>query len=145
MNKALTLLKSKGLRPTATRLQLLSVLEETGRKRMTAESIFMKVTGDGGSISLASVYRVLKELSNYGLVERGWYKEGQEIRLLFSLGRLNSKQASPEVVCVMCNRSMEVSLPKLRPELNSLAETMELQPGERPIVIQVTCPTCAER
>ncbi|WDZ95805.1 transcriptional repressor [Herbaspirillum sp. WKF16] len=143
MNKALTLLKSKGLRATVARLQLLSILEETGRARMTAENIFMRVSSEGGSLSLASVYRVLKELSISGLVDRGWYKEGQEIRLLFSLGRVGSERARPEIVCVMCNRSMDIQLPDLRPELNRLAEEMSLQPDDRPIVIQVTCPNCA--
>lgn len=143
MNKALTLLKSKGLRPTVARLQLLSVLVDKKRERMTAENIFMSVAHEGGSLSLATVYRSLKELSTHGLVERGWYKNGDEIRLHFSIGRFGGDQDTPEVACVMCNRSMDISLPNLRTELNELTEKMNLQPGARRILIQVTCPTCA--
>lgn len=147
------MLRERGLRATVARLQLLSMLEQTGDARMTAEQIFMKVAangdavskgkGKGAGLSMASVYRVLKELANCGLVERGWCHDGQEVRLLFSRGRTDGVLAQPRLLCVSCHRSMVLEMPQLREELNRMTQPLRLQPQERSIVVHVTCPDCA--
>ncbi|OWY27617.1 hypothetical protein CEJ42_18840 [Herbaspirillum robiniae] len=144
MNTVLSLLNQRGLRPTVARMQLLSALEGGGHERMTAEQIYMRIANDGASVSLATVYRVLKELSRYGLVERGWCQDGQEVRLLFSKRRAEMRDPEPEMFCVSCRRSMTVGMPALRAELNRLAVKHKLQPQDRAIVIHITCPACAK-
>lgn len=143
VNTVMSLLKARGLRPTMARLQLLSVLEQAAGERLSAEQIFMQVNGTDASLSLASVYRVLKDLSYHGLVERGWRQQGQEVRLLFALGGDPETGAQPLLQCVVCQRSMALPMPQLRDSLNTLGRAGQLQPRDGPIMVQVICPDCA--
>ncbi|MGI9344304.1 MAG: ferric iron uptake transcriptional regulator [Gammaproteobacteria bacterium] len=63
-------LKKAGLKVTAPRLKILRLLEESVEHHFGAEDIYRKLNENGNEIGLATVYRVLAQFEQAGLVTR---------------------------------------------------------------------------
>lgn len=63
-------LKKVGLRKTGPRMSILRVLETHPEQHLGADDIYRLLTDAGEEISLATVYRVLTQFENAGLVVR---------------------------------------------------------------------------
>jgi Fur family ferric uptake transcriptional regulator len=69
MNRAEEL-KSSGLKATLPRLKILGVFERAQRRHLTAEDVYRALMVDGADIGLATVYRVLMQFEQAGLLTR---------------------------------------------------------------------------
>uniref|UniRef100_Q07IM0 Ferric uptake regulation protein n=1 Tax=Rhodopseudomonas palustris (strain BisA53) TaxID=316055 RepID=Q07IM0_RHOP5 len=63
-------LRSAGLRPTQQRLALARVLFGSGDRHLTAEMLFEEATRAKVSVSLATVYNTLNQLTDAGLLRQ---------------------------------------------------------------------------
>jgi Fur family ferric uptake transcriptional regulator len=63
-------LKKAGLKATGPRLKIIRVLEEGPEHHLSAEDIYYRLTRSGEVIGLATVYRVLAQFADAGLVNR---------------------------------------------------------------------------
>lgn len=63
-------LKKAGLRKTGQRLSILRILETHADQHLGADEIYRLLIEEGEDISLATVYRVLTQFENAGLVVR---------------------------------------------------------------------------
>ena len=72
-NKAL---KNAGLKVTLPRLKILEVLQEPECHHVSAEDLYKKLIDMGEEIGLATVYRVLNQFDDAGIVTRHNF-EGQ--------------------------------------------------------------------
>ena len=75
-------LRNAGLRVTSPRLKILEVLEvlETSEERhLSAEGIYRALIENGQEFGLATVYRVLTQFENAGLVERLNFEGGVSV------------------------------------------------------------------
>ena len=63
-------LKSIGLKATFPRLKVLELFENTEVRHLTAEDVYRLLIGEGMDIGLATVYRVLTQFEQAGLLER---------------------------------------------------------------------------
>ena len=63
-------LKKAGLKVTLPRLKILEILEGNQQRHLSAEDIYKKLLETGEDIGLATVYRVLAQLADVGLVNR---------------------------------------------------------------------------
>jgi Fur family ferric uptake transcriptional regulator len=63
-------LRKVGLKATGPRLKILRVLEESPDHHLSAEDIYFQLIESGEVIGLATVYRVLAQLADVGLVNR---------------------------------------------------------------------------
>ena len=68
--KAVSRLRTAGLRPTRQRVELASVLFKGHDRHVTAESLHEEVTGLGLKISLATVYNTLHQFTHAGLLRQ---------------------------------------------------------------------------
>lgn len=64
------LLKTAGLRPTRQRLGLCQLLFEGGNRHVTAEGLHSEAGQAGFSVSLATVYNTLHQLTEAGLLNQ---------------------------------------------------------------------------
>tara|TARA_B100001123_G_C14673195_1_gene774355 strand:- start:110 stop:559 length:450 start_codon:yes stop_codon:yes gene_type:complete len=67
--KALSILKTKGIRPTSQRKQLAKIIFEKGNRHLNAEDLFSEAKKLNYKISLATIYNTLKQFSSYGLLK----------------------------------------------------------------------------
>lgn len=69
-------LKKVGLKVTLPRLRILELLESAEQKHMTADEIHRSLIDHGEEIGLATVYRVLNQFENAGLVMKHMFDDG---------------------------------------------------------------------
>ncbi len=72
-------LKNAGLKVTVPRLRVLQVMEEGNPRHLSAEDIFTQLKNMNESIGLATVYRVLTQFEEAGLVERHNFAESSAV------------------------------------------------------------------
>lgn len=69
-------LRSAGLKVTGPRIKILQVLEKNEYRHMSAEDIYRVLVETGSDVGIATVYRVLTQFENAGLVTRHNFDNG---------------------------------------------------------------------
>ena len=91
-------LKDAGLKITAPRLKILQLLESTSVRHVSAEDVYKLLLENGEEIGLATVYRVLTQFEDAGLVARHHFEGGH------SVFELSPDQHHDHIVCVKCGK-----------------------------------------
>jgi Fur family ferric uptake transcriptional regulator len=94
-------LKSTGLKATLPRLKILDVFQKGGQRHMTAEDVFRVLLQDHSDIGLATVYRVLTQFEQAGLLSRSHFESGKAVY------ELNEGTHHDHMVCLECGRVEE--------------------------------------
>ncbi len=94
-------LKKAGLKITLPRLKILEILENAKEHHLSAEDIYNQLVVTGDVIGLATVYRVLTQFEEAGLVVRHHFEGGQ------SVFELDNGTHHDHLVCVKCGRVEE--------------------------------------
>ena len=94
-------LKSSGLKATLPRIKILEIFQRAERRHMTAEDVFKALLTEGADIGLATVYRVLMQFEQAGLLTRSNFESGKAVF------ELNEGQHHDHLVCLDCGRVEE--------------------------------------
>ena len=94
-------LKSTGLKATMPRLKILDVFQKGSQRHMTAEDVFRVLLEDRSDIGLATVYRVLTQFEQAGILLRSHFESGKAVY------ELNEGQHHDHLVCLDCGRVEE--------------------------------------
>src|SRR5205823_13811834 len=94
-------LKSAGLKATLPRIKIINLFETTKQRHMTAEDVYKQLLADGLDIGLATVYRVLTQFEQAGLLVRHHFESGK------SVFELNEGKHHDHLVCMQCGRVEE--------------------------------------
>jgi Fur family ferric uptake transcriptional regulator len=89
-------LKSKGLKATLPRLKILNLFENSDERHLTAEDVYRLLLNDGMEIGLATIYRVLTQFEQAGLLIRHHFESGKAV---FELDHGNHHD---HLVCIQC-------------------------------------------
>lgn len=101
MNRPIDELKNSGLKATLPRLKVLQIFQQSGLRHLSAEDIYKRLLVDGADVGLATVYRVLMQFTQAGLLSRQTF-EGD--RAVFEL---NEGQHHDHLVCLKCGKVLE--------------------------------------
>ena len=94
-------LKSSGLKATLPRIKILEVFQHAKRRHMTAEDVFKALLTENADIGLATVYRVLMQFEQAGLLTRSNFESGKAVF------EINEGQHHDHLVCLDCGRVEE--------------------------------------
>lgn len=94
-------LKSTGLKATVPRLKILDVFQKGGQRHMTAEDVYRVLLEDRSDIGLATVYRVLTQFEQAGILSRSHFESGKAVY------ELNEGTHHDHMVCLDCGRVEE--------------------------------------
>ncbi len=72
-------LKKLGLKATTPRMKVLELLEASAQRHLSAEDIYRGLIESGEDVGLATVYRVLTQFENAGLVTRRNFEGGHSV------------------------------------------------------------------
>ena len=75
-------LKNNGLKATLPRLKILEVFQSAAMRHMTAEDVFRHLLKDNADIGLATVYRVLTQFEQAGILSRNHFESGKAVYAL---------------------------------------------------------------
>ncbi|MDP3084657.1 MAG: ferric iron uptake transcriptional regulator [Rubrivivax sp.] len=134
-------LKSSGLKATLPRIKILEVFQTAERRHMTAEDVFKALLTEGADIGLATVYRVLMQFEQAGLLTRSNFESGK------SVFELNEGQHHDHLVCLSCGRVEEFFDAEIEKRQRSVAEArgFELQDHSLALYARCTKTDCEHR
>jgi len=94
-------LKSTGLKATLPRLKILEVFQRGTQRHMTAEDVFRVLLQERSDIGLATVYRVLTQFEQAGILNRSNFESGKAVY------EINEGTHHDHLVCLDCGRVEE--------------------------------------
>ncbi len=94
-------LKKAGLKITLPRLKILEILEKSKDHHLSAEDVYRVLVEAGEDVGLATVYRVLTQFEEAGLVVRHHFSEEH------SVFELDHGEHHDHLVCVKCGKVQE--------------------------------------
>jgi Fur family transcriptional regulator, ferric uptake regulator len=134
-------LKKVGLKVTVPRLKILEILDSGERKHMSAEDIYRALIDDGDDIGLATVYRVLTQFEQAGLVHRHRFEEGRSVFELEVSGHHD------HLVCTDCGRVEEFYDEEIEKRQRTVAADLGFEIADHSLNLFVKCikPACPHR
>ena len=94
-------LKNTGLKATLPRLKILDVFQKGSQRHMTAEDVFRVLLEERSDIGLATVYRVLTQFEQAGILERSHFESGKAVY------ELNEGTHHDHLICTSCGKVEE--------------------------------------
>ncbi|WP_111977643.1 ferric iron uptake transcriptional regulator [Algibacillus agarilyticus] len=94
-------LKKAGLKVTLPRVKILEMLQEPEHQHISAEDLYKILLDKGEEIGLATVYRVLNQFDDAGIVSRHHFEGGK------SVFELSEKKHHDHLVCLKCGKVIE--------------------------------------
>lgn len=126
-------LKSSGLKATLPRIKILEVFQHAKRRHMTAEDVFKALLTDGSDIGLATVYRVLMQFEQAGLLTRSNFESGKAVF------ELNEGQHHDHLVCLSCGRVEEFFDPEIEARQRAVAAARGFELQEHSLALYANC------
>ncbi len=72
-------LKSSGLKATLPRLKILEIFQNSSVRHMSAEDVYKQLLAENLDVGLATVYRVLTQFEQAGLLSRNHFESGKAV------------------------------------------------------------------
>ncbi|MBQ6656031.1 MAG: ferric iron uptake transcriptional regulator [Ottowia sp.] len=95
-------IKSSGLKATLPRLKILEIFQRAEQRHMTAEDVYRHLLADDSSdIGLATVYRVLSQFEQAGLLTRSHFDTSKAVY------ELRDGEHHDHLVCLDCGTVLE--------------------------------------
>ena len=94
-------LKKAGLKVTLPRLKILEILQEPRNQHISAEDVYKLLIEQEEEIGLATVYRVLNQFDDAGILNRHHFEGGK------SVFEISHKEHHDHLVCLTCGKVVE--------------------------------------
>jgi Fur family transcriptional regulator, ferric uptake regulator len=94
-------LKDTGLKVTVPRLKVLDLFRHSPERHLTAEDVYRKLLDEHSDVGLATVYRVLTQFEQAGILMRHHFEGGKAVY------ELNEGGHHDHLVCLQCGRVEE--------------------------------------
>jgi Fur family ferric uptake transcriptional regulator len=130
-------LKSSGLKATLPRIKILQVFQQSERRHLTAEDVYKALLGDGSDIGLATVYRVLMQFEQAGLLTRSNFESGKAVF------ELNEGQHHDHLVCLTCGRVEEFFDAEIEARQRAVAVARGFELQEHSLALYANCTKAA--
>ena len=126
-------LKNIGLKATLPRLKILEIFQRSAVRHLTAEDVYRSLLNEELDIGLATVYRVLTQFEQAGLLSRSNFESGKAVF------ELNEGTHHDHLVCVDCGRVEEFFDPEIEKRQQAIAEERGFKLQEHALALYGTC------
>lgn len=126
-------LKSAGLKATLPRLRIINLFETSRQRHMTAEEVYRQLQSEGLEIGLATVYRVLTQFEQAGLLERHYFESGKAVF------ELNEGKHHDHLVCLQCGKVEEFYDPEIEKRQARIAKERGFEVHEHALYLYADC------
>lgn len=129
-------LKNAGLKATLPRIKILNFLEQSRVRHMSAEDVYKALLESGEEVGLATVYRVLTQFEQAGLVTRHHFEGGQ------SVFELNEGKHHDHIKCIKCGRVDEFVDKVIEERQEKIAQEYGYDMTDHALYIYGVCKVC---
>ena len=128
-------IKNSGLKATLPRIKILEIFQKTSQRHMTAEDVYKALLMEDADIGLATVYRVLTQFEQAGLLSRNHFETGK------SVFELNQGHHHDHLVCLDCGRVEEFFDAEIERRQHAIAEDRGFALQEHSLALYAACQT----
>lgn len=132
-------LKKVGLKVTIPRVTILELLQNSEKNHYSAEDVFDALRKSGHDIGLATVYRVLSQFEQAGILVKHNFEGGQAIF------ELETGEHHDHLICLKCDNIIEFFDEVLEEHQHKIADTHGFQLEEHSMVLYGVCPDCQKK
>ena len=126
-------LKNSGLKATVPRLKILDIFQRAKQTHMSAEDVFRSLILEKFDIGLATVYRVLTQFEQAGLLTRSQFEGGK------ALYELNDGQHHDHLVCLDCGHVEEFFDTEIENRQHAIARQLGFEIADHALSLYATC------
>ena len=134
-------LRNAGLKATLPRLKIIDVFEQSRQRHLSAEDVYRQLLADGVDVGLATVYRVLTQFEQAGLLVRHHFETGKAVF------ELNEGKHHDHLVCLQCGRVEEFYDDEIEKRQARIAHDRGFEISEHALYLYADCtkPRCPHR
>lgn len=136
-----TNLKNMGLKATGPRLKILELFEKAEVRHLTADDVYRLLLSENIDIGLATVYRVLTQFEQAGLLERHHFESSKAVF------EIKAGQHHDHLVCINCGRVEEFFDEEIERRQKKIAKDRGFVIQEHALYLYAECckPQCPHR
>ena len=132
-------LKSTGLKATLPRLKILEIFQSGAMRHMSAEDVFRVLLQENSDIGLATVYRVLTQFEQAGILLRHHFETGKAVY------ELNTGGHHDHIVCVKCGIVTEFHNDEIEKLQDKIAEENGYRIVDHALYMYGVCGDCRKK
>lgn len=131
-------LKNIGLKATFPRLKILDIFRKSPDRHLSAEDVYRALIGEQVEIGLATVYRVLTQFEEAGLLSRSQFDTGKAVF------ELNDGDHHDHMVCTNCGKVVEFSDTEIERRQQKIAKDNGFLLESHAMVLYGICKDCIQ-
>lgn len=132
-------LKSTGLKATLPRLKILEIFQKSDQRHLTAEDVYRLLIEDRSDIGLATVYRVLTQFEQAGILVRSNFEGAKAIF------ELDDGSHHDHLICVSCGKVEEFHDPEIEARQIAVAEKLGYTLSDHELTLFGICSDCQKK
>ena len=126
-------LKHSGLKATLTRIKVLEVFQKASQRHMSAEDVYKVLLAEDADVGLATVYRVLMQFEQAGILSRTHFETGKAVF------ELNEGKHHDHMVCMDCGRVEEFYDAEIEKRQRSVAQARGFELQDHALALYAAC------
>jgi Fur family ferric uptake transcriptional regulator len=126
-------LKNIGLKATLPRLKILELFQTGPRRHLSAEDVYRQLLAEEMDVGLATVYRVLTQFAQAGILARQHFDSGK------SVFELNEGEHHDHLVCLQCGRVEEFFDPEIEKRQQKVAKERGFVLQDHALALYANC------
>lgn len=126
-------LRKAGLKVTLPRIKILELLENAQNHHMSAEEIYKALAEQGEDVGLATVYRVLTQFEQAGIVERHSFENN------LSVFEIAQSEHHDHIVCEACGKIVEFHNDEIEQQQKDVAQKHGFKLSGHSLVLYGVC------
>lgn len=131
-----TELKNMGLKATFPRLKILDIFRRADERHQSAEDIYRTLIAEEVDIGLATVYRVLTQFEQAGILVRSQFDGGKAVF------ELNDGDHHDHLICTICGTVEEFTDNEIEKRQNKVADEHGYTLDTHTMLLYGVCPKC---
>ncbi len=132
-------LKDNGLKVTGPRLKILDLFERHTDAHMSAEDVYRTLLEQGVEIGVATIYRVLTQFEQAGILLRHHFESGKAVY------ELNKGSHHDHLVCVKCGEVAEFHNEEIERLQEKLASETGYRVVDHALYMEGVCGSCQKK
>jgi Fur family ferric uptake transcriptional regulator len=126
-------LKASGLKATLPRLKILDIFQNSPVRHLSAEDVYKVLLTENMDVGLATVYRVLTQFEQAGLLHRNHFETGKAVF------ELNEGSHHDHLVCLDCGRVEEFFDEEIEKRQQSVARERGFNIADHALALYAHC------
>ena len=132
-------LKASGLKATLPRLKILEIFQNSEVRHLSAEDVYKILLTENLDVGLATVYRVLTQFEQAGLLQRNHFETGKAVF------ELNEGSHHDHLVCLVCGLVEEFYDEEIENRQKAVAAERGFEIADHALALYGHCRNCVKK